>query len=236
MLRALLLLTYFIASGITSLFFLVFIKLFSEKDSDRRTHWVHSFTMFWSKSVLWFTGARIVVKGKENLLHLGSVLFVSNHQGNLDIPLLVGFIDKPKGFIAKLELNKFPIINIWMKATRCILMERKNARQSLKVIEKGRRLLSEGYSLVVFPEGTRSRANNLGRFRGGSLKVLRGTGASIVPIAIKGVTQTAWKKKSSKDLSLIEITILPPVFPKEYEQVSSMELSQKLREKISNCL
>lgn len=66
------------------------------------------------------SGAKINVIGLDNLPKDQTVLFVSNHQSNFDIPLLLSCIDIPKGFIAKKELEKLPLISTWMKYINCI--------------------------------------------------------------------------------------------------------------------
>ena len=78
-------------------------------------------------------GAKVNVIGLENLPKDQTVLFVSNHQSNFDIPLLLSSIDIPKGFIAKKELENWPIISTWMKYINCIFMDRDNLRKSAAI-------------------------------------------------------------------------------------------------------
>ncbi len=96
-----------------------------------------------------FTGSTVDVKGLENIPDR-HVLFVSNHQSNFDIPLLMGYVPKFKGFVAKIELEKVPVISWWMKKMNCLFLDRNDMRQSLKVIIQGIGLLKAGHTMVVF--------------------------------------------------------------------------------------
>ena len=131
-------------------------------------------------------GGRVEVSGLENLPASGGVLFVSNHQGAFDIPLLIGFVPGLKGFVSKKENFRLPIVSIWMKLLHCIIMDRKDLRQSAQAIARGIRDLQAGRSLVIFPEGTRSKSGTMQRFKEGSFKLATRSGAAIVPLTIDG--------------------------------------------------
>ncbi len=79
-------------------------------------------------------GATVKISGAENIPKEGISRLYFHHQGNFDIPLLLGFIDKPKAFIAKVEILKLPLIRTWMKHMNCVFMDRSDIRQSLKTI------------------------------------------------------------------------------------------------------
>jgi 1-acyl-sn-glycerol-3-phosphate acyltransferase len=169
------------------------------------------------------------VTGEENLHKEGPVLFVSNHQGNFDIPILLGFIDKPKAFIAKKELTKIPILRTWMEYMQCVFIDRSDARQSLKAINRGAELLQEGYSQVIFPEGTRSEDGTLREFKPGSLKLALKANVPIIPITIKGsynmMPKGDWKIKAAK----VEVIISPPVSTENVSVKESNELTEKVK-------
>ncbi|MBN2399286.1 MAG: 1-acyl-sn-glycerol-3-phosphate acyltransferase, partial [Candidatus Aminicenantes bacterium] len=112
----------------------------------------------WARLLIGLAGARVEVSGLANLPSGGGALFVANHQGAFDIPLLLGYIPGLKGFIAKREVTRLPIVGIWIKLLRCIILDRKDLRQSARAIALGVSDLRAGRSLVVFPEGTRSKS------------------------------------------------------------------------------
>ena len=126
------------------------------------------------------------MSGLENLPAAGGVLFVANHQGAFDIPLLLGYVPGLKGFVSKKENCRLPIVGTWMKLLRCIFIDRKDLRQSARAIARGIRDLQAGRSLVIFPEGTRSKSGVMKRFKEGSFKLATRSGAAIVPLTIDG--------------------------------------------------
>ena len=77
----------------------------------------------------------LCTKAEGKIPFEGSVLFVSNHQGNFDIPILLGYIDKPKALIAKIELLKLPLIRTWMTHLKCVKEVRNIIRTESIVLE-----------------------------------------------------------------------------------------------------
>lgn len=190
----------------------------------------------WAQRLVNLTGARIQVIGKENIPAEGPVLFVSNHQGNFDIPILLGFIDKPKAFIAKKELKKIPILCTWMEYMQCVFIDRGDPRQSLKAINRGAELLKEGYSQVIFPEGTRSEDGTMGEFKPGSLKLALKAKVPIIPVTIKGaydmMPKGEWKIRAAK----VEVIISPAVLTENLSMKESNELTENVKNIIESNL
>lgn len=151
-----------------------------------RDEYIHKTTRTWANSILKLAGIKVDVVGEENLPKDKTILFVSNHQGNFDIPLVMGAIDVPKGFIAKKELETWPIISTWMKSINCVFMDRSNLRKSAEAIIQGTKLLKEGHSIVVFPEGTRSKGGPVQDFKAGSFKLATKSKCVVVPLTIDG--------------------------------------------------
>lgn len=188
----------------------------------------------WARSLIKLAGGEISVSGIENVPSSGPVLFVSNHQGNFDIPILLGFIDKPKAFIAKAEIKKFPLIYSWMTLMKCVFIQRNNLRQSLSVIQQGTEVLKSGQSLVIFPEGSRSKNSQLGRFKPGSFKLALEAQVPIIPISINGSYKLMENQGFIIRPAKVELIIAPPVFPKE--QITTKELATKVRNVIETNL
>jgi 1-acyl-sn-glycerol-3-phosphate acyltransferase len=183
----------------------------------------------WARSLVKFAGVTVTTKGEEKIPSESSVLFVSNHQGNFDIPLLLGYIEKPKAFIAKIELLKFPLIRTWMKHMKCVFMDRSDIRQSLKVINQSAEHLKEGYSMVIFPEGTRSKTKSLGEFKPGSLKLALKAGVPIVPVTINGSYKIMEQNGSRIKPAHVEITIHDPIPTYNLTKDQAAELPERVR-------
>ncbi len=146
---------------------------------------VFDITQKWAKKQLDVAGVNVIVTGQENLPD-ENVLFVSNHQSNFDIPVLMVYASKPKGFIAKKSLEKFPIVNRYMFIMNSLFLDRDNVKEAGKVIIQGINILKEGHSLVIFPEGTRAKCSTIGEFKSGAIKLATKSKVKIVPISIEG--------------------------------------------------
>lgn len=165
---------------------------------------------FFSRSLLTLAGAKVTVFGIEHIPVADTVCFVSNHQGIADILVISGFVQKVVGFIAKKELKRAPILNIWMLIINCIFIDRGNIRQAAQVIERGAEYIRRGYPMVVFPEGTRSRGPAMGRFKRGSIKLALRSDSLIVPLTVNG-TYKLFEEYKSVTPSNVELVIHPPI-------------------------
>ncbi|BEP29967.1 lysophospholipid acyltransferase family protein [Helicovermis profundi] len=190
----------------------------------------------WCDKLIRLAGVEVEIIGEENIPKEGPVLFVSNHQSNFDIPILLAKIDKPKAFIAKIELKKFPVVNRWMQKINCIFMDRSDIRQSAKSIIKGIKLLKSGYSIVVFPEGTRSEDGNLLEFKAGALKLAIKSGVPIVPIIINGSKEIMPKGSKTIRSSKVKLIIEKPILNDEYKTLDTFEITNNLKSIIENKL
>lgn len=210
----------FLMAILSPLFFFpaVFIyPLAGRKSSDR---YINRVGTLYARHLFFVFRVRVNVHGKENLPDSDNICFVSNHQGLADIPLIVGFVPKTVGFIAKKELGRIPILNVWMKALGCVLIDRKDIRQSLTVIERGRRQIEKGHPMVIFPEGTRSRSNRVARFKPGAFKLVAGTDALVVPLTISG-TYKILEATGKITAKTIDLTIHPAI---DISKLSNVEM------------
>ena len=177
---------FWIFQLLSIIFLLVYfcIGLLGRKQGQAQfLYWV---SRTWARQLIFIAGGRVEISGLENLPSGGGVLFVSNHQGAFDIPLLLGYVPGLKGFVSKKENSRLPIVSIWMKLLHCIILDRGDLRQSARAIARGIRDLQAGRSLVIFPEGTRSKSGVMNRFKEGSFKLATRSGAAIVPLTIDG--------------------------------------------------
>lgn len=188
----------------------------------------------WARALLNLAGAKVSVKGAEHVPASGSVLFVCNHQGYFDIPVLLGYVEKPMAFIAKVEAKKIPFINSWMTMMKCVFMKRESLRQSLEAIQEGSRVLKTGRSLVIFPEGTRSKSGELGSFKPGSLKLALKAQVPIVPITINGTYKLLERQGFLIHPAEVSLHLSAPIFPQE--NTTARDLANRVREIIQTNL
>lgn len=148
-------------------------------------------TTTWGSKLAELFGATITVYGKENLPKEGPVLYVSNHQAAADIVVLCAALDTIQfSFVTKAELAKVPLYGKWIDRVRAIFLMREDPRSSLQSIKTGIEYLEMGFSLLVFPEGTRSRGIAMGEFKPGAFKLATKPGVPIVPVTINGTYRT----------------------------------------------
>jgi len=220
---------------LTPIFFFpaIFIYLFA--GINRSYSYIHSIGAMYSRHLFWVFGFKVEVSGIENLPKENNICFISNHQGYSDIPLIIGFIPKKVGFIAKKELARIPMMNIWLKALGCILIDRKNIRQSLKVIEKGRLQIQKGHPMVIFPEGTRSRNHAMIKFKPGAFKLLTGSNALAVPLTINGSYRIV-EKTGIITATTVKLIIHPAIDVGKMNAQQKKELPERIYEQIKTGL
>lgn len=182
---------------------------------------VHEVPQKWASGVLKRTKSEFTVEGLENLPE-GSVLFVSNHEGNFDIPTLLTHIPKPFGFISKIEIKKVPLVAKWMEEMNCVFLDRTNRKSSYRSIQDTVSQLQNGHSILMFPEGTRSKGQGIGAFKSGFVRIAKDADVPIVPIAIHGTSNIMEKNNNKISPAHVQISILPS-YSKETIQVSNSE-------------
>lgn len=157
------------------------------------------------------TRATVEVSGEEKIPRDRAVVFVGNHQGNMDIPLLFGFINKPMTFVAKAELGKIPLLSDWMRLLQCTFIERNSPRKSFKAIHDAAEGVKRGYSQVIFPEGTRSKGGPHHEFKAGSFKLAFMSDAPIVPVTIDGTWRIYEGQKKVRLGQHIKLIVHDPI-------------------------
>lgn len=198
--------------------------------------YIHYLVSSWSRNLNRAAGAKITVIGLENIPEGDKLCFIANHQGGFDIPLILGYMPRTIGFIAKKELDMIPILNIWMRATGCIFINRANKRASLDVINRGAEQIKNGHPMIIFPEGTRSRGPKMNRFKGGSLKLPIRSGASIVPVTIDGSYKLKELNEGLIQPGTVKITIHESLNASNFKEDNTQELADKLTDIIGSAL
>ncbi|MCB5231203.1 MAG: lysophospholipid acyltransferase family protein [Sphaerochaetaceae bacterium] len=177
-----------------------------------------------SRLILWSLRVNVIVEGKENIPEDNQrVCFVSNHQSMLDIPLVLASLRIWPGFITKSELKKVPILNSWIKAMNSVYIDRKSPRSSLQAIIKGSDNIKKGIPMFIFPEGTRSKTGELGKFKTGSLKLATKAKATIVPITIEG-SALALERKTGIKRTTVHVSVAKPIESASLDEQGIKEL------------
>jgi 1-acyl-sn-glycerol-3-phosphate acyltransferase len=142
----------------------------------------------------WF-GRRVVellevdlhVRGTEQVPAGRAYIYMSNHQSHMDIPMLYATLPSPTiRMLAKKELFRIPVWGRGLRAAEFIEVDRGNHTRAMQSIDDAAKLVRDGVSIYLAPEGTRSRDGRIGKLKKGGFHLALGTGAAIVPVAIRG--------------------------------------------------
>jgi 1-acyl-sn-glycerol-3-phosphate acyltransferase len=146
---------------------------------DERARW-------FGRRVVELLDIQLTATGADNVPPR-AVVYMSNHQSHLDIPMLYATLPSPTiRMLGKAELFRIPLWGRAVRAAEFIEVDRSNHARALKSIEQAARLVREGVSIYLAPEGTRSIDGRIGKLKKGGFHLAIGTGAPIVPVAIRG--------------------------------------------------
>jgi 1-acyl-sn-glycerol-3-phosphate acyltransferase len=167
---------------------------------------------FWTWIILRVGGIRLRITGLENLDPKRQYVFIANHQSNIDIPVLVQALPEFQlRWLAKKELLRVPFLGWAMWATKHVTVDRSDPQDALLSLARAKERLGAGISLVIYPEGTRSRDGRLQRFKKGGFLLAVQTNTPIVPITVNGsatlLPAGSWRLRPGA----IAITIDKPV-------------------------
>ena len=154
---------------------------------------------------LLLSGISYRVAGRKNVPRGGAVVFCANHQSNIDPPVLFDALHSRLHVLYKAELSKLPLFGRAIQLGGFIPIERQNREQSMAAISKGAASIRAGNSFLIFPEGTRSRTNELLPFKKGGFLMALQAEAPIVPVAIMG--GRAAMRKGSRLVRPVTISI-----------------------------
>ena len=136
------------------------------------------------KVILKMTGVTTTVIGEENVPD-EPVLFIGNHRSYFDILLTYSRCKRLTGYVAKKEMLKWPLLNIWMKDLHCLFLDRQDIKAGLKTILAAIDKVKNGISICIFPEGTRNKTKDTFLpFHEGSFKIAEKGNVPIIPMTI----------------------------------------------------
>jgi 1-acyl-sn-glycerol-3-phosphate acyltransferase len=142
------------------------------------------------------SGIRVRVAGAQNVPHDRAAVFCSNHQSNVDPPILFDALHPRMHILYKAEIDAIPILARSFRLGGFIPIDRRNKESALRAIEAGAASIRAGNSFLIFPEGTRSRTADLLPFKKGGFVMALKAQAPIVPVAVQG-GRAAMRKGSS---------------------------------------
>ena len=220
---------------VTIIFTLIFglsgivISLFESKKGRALGHCAR----LWAKYILFFTGVKYSIKGLSSLDKNSNYIFAGNHTSVFDIPLAFATLPFWLVPIAKVELRSAFVLGWVMNTAGHIWVDRKNTDSALKSLESAKKSLKDmPRSILLFPEGTRTRDGSLAPFKPGGLLLAVDTDTPIVPIAFIGTHEMLRPESWSMNNHPIQIRIGKPISPKDYSLDTRRELANYVRDKV----
>jgi 1-acyl-sn-glycerol-3-phosphate acyltransferase len=146
-------------------------------------HLATPISRLWGWLILRTSGVKVVIEGLEHLAGLNSYVLVSNHQSFFDIFAICAWMPGEPRFVAKQELGKIPVLGLAMRRSGHVMIDRAKGGQAIR---KALKLAREGFSMVIFAEGTRFSDNRVHPFNDGAAWLAIATRQKCVPMAISG--------------------------------------------------
>ena len=199
-----------------------------------RRLWLYPIALWGAKTWLKQCGAKVHVRGLENLDPGRQYVFVSNHRSYLDTATLFRYTGKRMGLVAKKELLKVPVLGQGMSFVNIIAIDRSDPEKAKLSIDKAREVTANGYSFGVFAEGTRAMPGELLPFKKGAFHLAMQTNAAIVPVVIRNTDWMMGKRTGVAYPGTIEMVLMPPIETKgRAEATALLEILNETRSAIA---
>jgi 1-acyl-sn-glycerol-3-phosphate acyltransferase len=165
----------------------------------------------WNWVVAKCMGVTFAIKGAEKLVPGTSYIITPNHQSFADIMALFVSVPVPFRWVMKREILKIPIFGRAMAATGAICLDRSNRESAVQSLREGVKKLAGGWSVLIYPEGTRTPDGLLHSFKKGAFMMAVQSGISILPITCNGAFKIMPKKKLMFRPGHVTLTIGDPI-------------------------
>ena len=203
---------------------------------DRSGNWQHRIARLWGRTLLAVSFMRVRIEGLENLDPRAHYVFVANHASYMDIPALLARLPFQFRFFAKRGLYQIPFLGWHLKRAGHLAVDRSNARNSLKSMSEGARIVAErGISVLLFPEGGRTKTG-LRDFKEGAAYIAIKAGAPVTPVALEGLRELLPMGSIHLRAGRAVIRVGRPIATAGLKPSDREELTQKLHREISGLL
>ena len=192
--------------------------------------------MFWSRFNAWITPMLVTTRGLENIDKKRSYVVVSNHQSQYDIFVLYGWLGIDFKWVMKQELRKIPGLGIACEKIGNIFIDRSNTQAALDSINAARQKIVNGTSVLFFPEGTRSKSDEMGPFKKGAFKFALELDLPILPVTITGTRAILPTNTFDLFPGRAEMIIHPPLDTAGYSPATLPDLIETVRNVIASGL
>lgn len=202
---------------------------------DRRGGLYDIIPQIWARMLLGAAGVRVIKHGAVPLEELAPRVYVSNHVSWFDIPSAIRVL-WPFGFVAKRELERYPVFGAAARALHVIFIDRENRKAAFAAYEDASAKIRAGQSVLVFPEGTRGRDYRVRPFKKGPFVLAIGSGAPIVPVVIHGTIAVNPRGKFRAGPGTVHVHVLDPIPTEGLTYDDRSALAEQVRQRMAECL
>jgi len=199
---------------------------------DKTGNLPHSAARAWARSILRAGRIRVKVRGLNHIDGSRPCIFMCNHQSNFDIPVLMAHLPAQFRWLAKAELFKIPFFGYAMRRAGYISIDRSNRKSAFHSLKKAAEIIRNGTSVIVFPEGTRSRDGRIGSFKKGGFILAIDSGVPIIPVSLHGTWPIMPKNTLKIRPGRVTIDIQPPVETSNFTRKGVDVLQGRVRDTI----
>jgi 1-acyl-sn-glycerol-3-phosphate acyltransferase len=192
----------------------------------------HRYLTQWARIGIRLARLQITVAGLERLDANRSYVFMPNHASFLDILLVFALIPHNFRSLVKKEFFAIPVLGLTVKCSGQVPLDRKHPRKGLQSINRAAALLLRGSSIVVFPEGTRSRDGKIHEFKASLFVLPIRTHAPVVPVLIEGTFQALPRGSVLLKRQPLKITFLDPVPADSFSDKDRALYAEKVRQRL----
>jgi 1-acyl-sn-glycerol-3-phosphate acyltransferase len=172
----------------------------------------------WARFNGTMASVKVRVLGKENIDKSQSYVIVANHQSLFDIFIMYGWLGIDIRWVMKYELRKVPVLGTACKRMGHIFVNRTNTKASLESINQAKKQIVNGTSVIFFPEGTRSKSGEIGKFKKGAFKLAFDLQLPLLPVTINGTGELLPTETMDLRPGTAEMIIHPPIDIRKYKQ------------------
>ncbi len=216
---------------VLSSFFLGIIAL-AVSLTDKTGNSSHKVAQIWARSILRVSGVGVSVRGRRHIDPERPMIYMSNHQSLFDIPVLLGHLPVQFRWLAKAELFRIPIFGHAMRRAGYISIDRTDRKSAFESLARAAGMIRDGVSVLIFPEGTRSRSNTVRPFKKGGFVLAVDSGVPVAPVITLGPHEIMPKGQLIITPKDVTVEIRPPIDAGQYSRKTKDRLLERVRREI----
>lgn len=215
---------------LTALIVMIFTTIFGSR------FWGYYPPKWWSRFICWLSLCRVKSFGHENLDPKQSYVFIANHQGSFDIFLTYGFLNQNIKWVQKQSLRKIPFVGFASEKAGHVFVDNTNATTRAKTIGAVKKQMTNGVSIMMFPEGSRTHTGKMGQFKRGAYQIAYDLDLPIVPLTINGPFDILKRGVFKINPGKIELTIHKPIPTKGMDESQIPDIIAQTKSTIQSAL